>query len=206
MKVFLNQRWLNMKKRFGLDIDGTITDPATFIPYINKDFNQILQLEDLTEYDLTKILQITDKEFWDWMEHKEPIIYAQAELALDAERVLHKWSKTHDLIYITARRSHLTEVTTSWFTNQALPYTDIELVGKHDKIDAVKKHRLDVFFEDKHDNAVAIAEECSIPVLLFDTPYNRMSIPSNVIRVTHWSEAEQWIEKWIEDCSDMPSI
>ncbi len=74
------------------------------------------------------------------MEHKEPIIYAQAELALDAERVLHKWSKTHDLIYITARRSHLTEVTTSWFTNQALPYTDIELVGKHDKIDAVKKN------------------------------------------------------------------
>ncbi|WP_156321177.1 hypothetical protein [Bacillus sp. JCM 19041] len=186
-----------VRKRFGLDIDGTITDPATFVPYINKDFNKTLTLDDLSEYDLTKVLNISDKEFWGWMETNEPLIYSQAELALHAEQTLHKWSKLHDLIFITARRNHLTEVTTSWFSKQKLPYNHIELVGKHDKLDAVREHKLDVFFEDKHDNAVAIAEEFNIPVLLFDTPYNRLNSPNNVIRVANWTEANNWIDNWL---------
>ena len=35
----------------------------------------------------------------------------------------------------------------------------------------------------------------TIPVLLFDTPYNRKPIPEGVIRVTNWREADQWIKK-----------
>ena len=28
-----------MKKRFGIDIDGTVTCPTTFVPYLNEGFN-----------------------------------------------------------------------------------------------------------------------------------------------------------------------
>ena len=44
-----------MKKRFGIDIDGTVTCPKTFIPYLNKSFNLKLTLEDINEYDLLPI-------------------------------------------------------------------------------------------------------------------------------------------------------
>ncbi len=69
------------------------------------------------------------------------------------------------------------------------------MIGSHDKIAVAKKHKVDAFFEDKHDNAVMIAEELNIPVFLFDTPYNQPPVPSNVIRVNNWLEANDWIQK-----------
>ena len=34
-----------------------------------------------------------------------------------------------------------------------------------------------------------IHEQCHIPVLLFNTPYNQDPIPDGVIRVHNWNEA-----------------
>ncbi|KHF41851.1 nucleotidase [Halalkalibacter okhensis] len=187
------------KKRMGLDIDGTVTDPNTFIPYLNKHFKKSLTLDDLTEYDLTSVLNITEEQFWKWMGEHEGLIYKEAELAAHAELTLHEWTKHHDLIYITARRSHLAEITQNWFMTKAVPYDHIELVGKHDKLDAVREHQLDIFFEDKHDNAVAIAEEFNIPVILMDTPYNRLPSPNNVIRANDWVEAKRWVDNWLKE-------
>ncbi|GAF65927.1 MULTISPECIES: nucleotidase [Bacillaceae] len=186
------------KKRFGLDIDGTITDPATFIPYLNQDFKKNLTLNDLTEYDLTSILKISDDDFWEWMGLNEGKIYREAPLAPDAHSIITQWNQNHELIYITARRSHLFDITKSWFSEQNVPYQHIEMVGKHDKIEAIRQHQLDIFFEDKHDNAVAIAEEFQIPVILMDTPYNRLPIPSNVIRTKSWHEAQIWVDSWLK--------
>ncbi|WP_059102558.1 5' nucleotidase, NT5C type [Shouchella shacheensis] len=186
-----------MKKRLGLDIDGTITDPATFIPYLNQHFNQHLTFNDLLEYDLTTVLKISEMEFSKWMDEHEPTIYSNAEFAKDAEETLREWSKKHDLVFITARRKHHEEVTTAWFNERSLPFTHIELVGGHNKIEAVREQQVDVFFEDKHDNAVAIHEEFNIPVILFDTPYNRMPAPEGVIRVSGWKEAREWVNKWL---------
>ncbi|GAE24743.1 HAD-superfamily hydrolase-like protein [Halalkalibacter wakoensis JCM 9140] len=188
-----------MRKRFGLDIDGTVTDPNTFVPYLNKHFNKSLTLDDLTEYDLTSILNISEEQFWEWMGQHEGLIYEQAELAEHAEPILHEWTKHHQLIYITARRNHLSDVTQKWFMSKAVPYDHIELVGKHDKLEAVREHQLDIFFEDKHDNAVAIAEEFNIPVILMDTPYNRLPSPTNVVRAQNWLEAKEWVDKWIKE-------
>ncbi|NEU30718.1 hypothetical protein GN156_07975 [bacterium LRH843] len=190
---------MSTKKRMGLDIDGTITDPGTFIPYLNKSFKKVLTLDDIVEYDLTTVLNITDQQFWKWMGEYERIIYKEAEPAPHAEETLHEWNTHHDLIYITARRGHLTSITRNWFSSRSLPFDHIELVGKHDKIEAVREHNLDIFFEDKHDNAVSIAEEFNIPVILMDAPYNRLPAPKNVIRAKSWIEAKQWVDNWIKE-------
>jgi uncharacterized HAD superfamily protein len=192
---------MTARKKFGLDIDGTVTDPNTFIPYLNKHFKRKLTLNDLIEYDLTTILNITEQEFWEWMGDYEGLIYEQANLAPFAELILHEWTKHHDLIYITARREHHAKRTKEWFLTKKLPFNHIELVGKHDKLEAVRSHEIDLFFEDKHDNAVAIAEEFQIPVLLIDTPYNRLTAPNNVVRVYDWKEAKNWVDQWVMETS-----
>lgn len=183
-----------MRKRFGIDIDGTLTCPTTFIPFINNTLNKNITFEDMTQYDLTPLMGLTEEQFWKWMDEMEPLIYKDAPLAKGAKAIVQNWKQHHDLYFISARRKHLLDVTCKWFNKKDIDYDRLELIGTHNKIAAVKNHNIDIFFEDKHDNACDISEECKIPVILFDTPYNREPIPSNVHRVKSWREANKKVE------------
>ncbi|MBS4173553.1 hypothetical protein [Bacillus sp. FJAT-49736] len=187
-----------MKKRFGIDIDGTVTSPDALLPFINKQYQLNLTLNDITEYELTNVIDIPPEEFYDWFIKTEPAIYAQSPLAQGAKAVLSRWKEEFELYFISARNSNLLEVTSKWFNENDIKYHHIELIGSHHKVETARKYNIDIFFEDKHDNAVMIHEELGIPVILFDTPYNRDPIPNGVIRVTNWKEAENWINNWIK--------
>ncbi len=188
-----------MKIRFGIDIDGTVTCPATIVPYINKSFGLNLTLDDVKQYDLTPLVDISEEEFAQWWLDNEAEIYANSPLAEGAREVLAQWGKKHELYFISARNTHLVELTKNWFHEHQLKYDHIELIGSHDKVELVKKYKVDIFLEDKHDNAVNIHEQCRIPVLLFDTPYNRDPVPEGVIRVKNWFEAKLWVDNWLKE-------
>ncbi len=190
-----------MRKRFGIDIDGTLTCPTTFVPFINKTLNKNITLDDITQYDLTPLMGLDEEGFWKWMDEMEPIIYKDAPLAKGARPIVQRWNNQFDLFFISARRNHLYEVTSNWFTKQEIDYNHLELIGTHNKISAVKKHHIELFFEDKHDNACDISEECGIPVILFDTPYNREPVPSNVHRVSDWLEADRKVQSILNNMS-----
>ncbi|MBV7507501.1 hypothetical protein KW850_19860 [Bacillus sp. sid0103] len=187
-----------MKKRFGIDIDGTVTCPKSILPFINKAFGLNLLYEDVIQYDYTPYVNVPEKEFAKWFTENEPTIYANSPLAQGAGNVLKKWENEHELFFISARGSHLLDITMKWFIDNGISFDHIELIGSHDKVASVKKHGIEIFFEDKHDNAVMIHEECQIPVILFDTPYNQDPIPNGVIRVNNWIEANRWIENWMK--------
>lgn len=186
-----------MNKRFGIDIDGTVTCPTSMIPFLNKAFNLNITLDDIKQYDLTPLVDLPEEQFSRWFLDNEPIIYAESPIAEGAKEILTKWQKNHELYFISARGDHLLDITKEWFSRQQLMYHHIELIGTHDKIATAKKYKVDIFFEDKHDNAVSIHEECQIPVILFDTPYNRDPVPEGVIRVSNWREAYEWVENWL---------
>lgn len=187
----------NLKHRFGIDIDGTVTCPATLIPHINKQYNINMKLDDVTEYDFLSGFPypIDRNEFNTWFKANEPHMYEVSELAADAQSVLTNWQKQYELFYISARGENVFDITKNWFDTYNVPYDHIECIGSHKKIEIAKKHQVEAFFEDKHDNAVEIAEELKIPVVLFDTPYNRLLVPNNVIRVANWQQANEWIRR-----------
>ncbi|MCH6266600.1 5' nucleotidase, NT5C type [Neobacillus citreus] len=186
-----------MKKRFGIDIDGTVTCPTSLLPFINKAFGMNIAYEDITQYNLTPFVKVDEKVFAHWFSENEPIIYEGSPLAKGVKPILNKWKNEHELFFISARGPHLLEVTENWFSAHGLTFHHIELIGSHDKVETAKNLKVDLFFEDKHDNAVALHEECGIPVILFDTPYNQEPIPQGVIRVNDWAEAAIWVENWL---------
>ncbi|MDM5351720.1 hypothetical protein QUF65_12570 [Lysinibacillus sphaericus] len=188
------------KPRFGIDIDGTVTCPSTLIPHINKQYNVNITLDDVCEYDFLSAFPhpVDRSAFNTWFKENEPYMYEVSEVAKDAKNILTAWQNMFELYYISARGENVADITVNWFENQAIPYDHIELLGSHDKLAVAKKHHVDAFFEDKHDNAVMLAEELKIPVVLFDTPYNRLAVPDNVVRVYNWQEANQFITNYFK--------
>lgn len=186
-----------LKHRFGIDIDGTVTCPGTLLPHINKQYNINMKLADVTEYDFLSGFPhpVNRDEFQAWFKENEPFMYEVSELAENALQILQQWQPKYELYYISARGTNVFDVTQNWFNQFEVPYDHIELIGSHNKIAIAKKHQVEAFFEDKHDNAVEIAEELNIPVILFNTPYNQQAVPTNVIRVNNWVEANHWISK-----------
>ncbi|MFZ3588171.1 hypothetical protein ACOI1C_02605 [Bacillus sp. DJP31] len=188
------------KRKLGIDIDGTITCPTSFIPYLNKSFQLNLTLSDLTVYDLSAIIGISNDEFSKWMKENELLIYKDAKVVDEhVMDVLSNWAKVHDLSFISARHNDHFDITEEWFLNNQVPFHHIELIGKHDKLEAVKRHEIEVFFEDKHDNACDISVECDIPVILFNTPYNQDPVPLKVVRVNNWQEAKLWVDQYFKE-------
>ncbi|MEK5038858.1 5' nucleotidase, NT5C type [Sporosarcina sp. FSL K6-3457] len=181
--------------RFGIDIDGTVTCPTSLLPHINEQFGCSLVLDDITEYDLTEAFPVDKDIFWQWYKGAEAHIYSTSPAQAYAKKVLDDWHTQFELYYISARGPEVHEATVNWFNREEIPYDHIELVGSHHKIATAKKFGVHAFFEDKHDNAVEIHETLNIPVILFDTPYNREPIPEGVIRVNNWQEANDQIKK-----------
>lgn len=79
------------QKRFGIDIDGTVTSPDSLIPFINQDFQLNITLKDITKYDLTEALNIPEDIFNKWYTEKEPLIYKLSPIAEGAKEVLTEW-------------------------------------------------------------------------------------------------------------------
>ena len=183
------------KLRFGIDIDGTVTCPTSLLPHINEQFGCNLVLDDIKEYDLTKAFTVDEKIFYEWYKGAETDIYETSPAQQYAKQVLTDWQEIFELYYISARGHQVYDSTLDWFKLQDIPYDHIELIGSHNKIATAKKFDVHAFFEDKHDNAVEIHEELDIPVILFDTPYNRNPIPDGVIRVYDWQEANNVIKQ-----------
>jgi uncharacterized protein len=189
-----------MKKvlNFGIDIDGTVTCPKTFVPYLNKSFNKNLTYNDIKQYNLAQVINITEDEFNKWLWENEEEIYKDSLLSEAVKETLYDWHNKHQLIYISARHKRYEQLTYDWFSKHNIPYHDIHCTGAHNKITPVRSNKIDLFFEDNYNNACQIAEECEIPVVLFDTPYNQGVLPKDVKRVPNWNEANTWVNNWIK--------
>ncbi|MGM9968677.1 hypothetical protein [Rummeliibacillus sp. TYF005] len=186
---------MTKKYSFGIDIDGTVTTPDFLLPYINEAYQTNITLDDVKTYDLTEALAVDKADFFKWFKSEELNMYKNPPIQLNAKRILTNWYPNVSLNYITAREENSRAVTDHWFKANHLPYDTIDIVGATDKVIAGRRHGVQLFMEDKHDNAVRIHEELDIPVLLFDAPYNREAIPNGVVRIKSWLEAENWVKK-----------
>lgn len=184
------------KWNIGIDIDGTVTDPATFIPYLNQAFNKQLQYEEITQFHLPPLYGITDEEFFKWFEKHEGSIYSKALIANTAKEVLDDLAQLHHLVYISARHGRYHHLTLEWFKQHSIPYHHVDLLGSHNKIEMARKHAVDIFLEDRFENANDLAEELSIPIILFNTPYNQGNLHKDVTRVNHWKEAGEILKHY----------
>jgi len=180
---------------FGIDIDGTVTSPSSIVPLMNECFGKDLRYEDCYEYNLANVYNISDAEFNDWLDQYGGRLYDESPVHGNADQILRKWYTQFKLVYISARDARHRDVTLNWFSRFDIPFHEIDLVGSHDKLAAAQKWQVDLFLEDRLENALQLSEALQIPVLLFDTPYNQATLPALVHRVTSWDDVEEKVKE-----------
>ncbi|MGE7271571.1 5' nucleotidase, NT5C type [Brevibacillus panacihumi] len=179
----------------GIDIDGTVTSPSSIVPLMNECFGKNLRYEDCLEYNLANIYKITDEEFADWLDQYGERLYHEAPVHGNADQILRSWHQEHKLIYISAREDRHREVTLNWFSRYHIPYDEVDLIGSHDKLASARKWEVNLFLEDRLENALQLSEELEIPVFLFDTPYNQGVLPDFIHRVYTWEEVNHKVKQ-----------
>jgi len=175
----------------GIDIDGTVTSPSSIVPLMNESFGKDLRYEDCHEYNLANVYQITEAEFDSWLLQNGERLYDGALVHGNADHILRTWHPQFKLVYISAREARHRDVTINWFSRYDIPYHEVDLVGSHDKLSSAMKWSVDLFLEDRLENALQLSEALEIPVFLFDTPYNQGKLPPLIHRVTTWDEVHE---------------
>ena len=183
------------KQTMGIDIDGTLTEFDSFIPYFNELLGKEVKPEEIVQYDLHEIFEMDYDHFSQLFDEHSAPIYEQS-LPRDCAQKQLQWIEEHfNIVYITARLKEYGELTEKWIKEHGFPQSPVVCTGTHDKIAAIKEYNANYMVEDRLENALHIWEELQVPVFLIDTPYNQAELPSGVYRVKNWHEVTSLLKE-----------
>lgn len=173
-----------------VDIDGTMTEPYYWLEAANKWFKTSIKPEDVTEYDIHRVLNIKRSEYLDFYSIHGQDLHRLAQPRKDASRVLHDLAKHHNIYYVTAREKKMKSVSLEWFKKHNMPPAPLYLLGSHHKAEQAQMLNCDIFIEDKFENAIELAM-ARVKVLLIDCTYNRYATILDTERVFNWIDIER---------------
>jgi uncharacterized protein len=178
-----------MKKQvLGIDIDGTLTEFDSFLPYLNKLLGKQVKPEEIIQYDLHEIFGMEYDAFSTLFDEHSIPIYQNAVPRPCALQELQWLDEQFKIIYITARYEEFRDLTQNWIRQHGFPDRQIICTGSHDKINAIKENQVNIMVEDRLENALEIWDNLQVSVFLLDTPYNQAKLPSGICRVKDWHE------------------
>ncbi|QXE18941.1 hypothetical protein [Clostridium sp. 001] len=179
-----------------IDIDGTITDPYYWIESANKYFNKNITADEVTQYELHKIIGITRDEYTDFYNKIKFELHSEETIRKDAVEVIQKLAELNNIYFVTAREKCLEIVTHKYLNKYEIPYDGVYVLGSAHKVGTAKNLNCDIFIEDSYENAIELSKS-NFKVLLVDTNYNRLPLNQNITRVLNWNEIYNTIEKML---------
>ena len=183
--------------RIGIDIDGVLTDIEKFqIDYGSKFYyekynKRVVEKDGYETNEIFNTSEKNDDKFW----LKYFLLY---ELKIKtrnfSSKIIKKIRKEkHEVYIITARGNFLSKnkilyglnkfIVKFWLFKNKIKYDKI-IFTNDDKINEIKKYKIDVMIEDKPDNITKISRY--IPVLCYDAEYNEQLNGRNIIRCYSW--------------------
>lgn len=176
-----------------IDIDGTITSPYHFIPYLNELYNKNITEIECNTHDWETLYGIDMNtmlvEFHENYLHS----YGEAKIVDYAKEIIDKLRENHNLYFVTARNEKLGDITTNWLYKNGFAEIEVYLLGSDYKIKKAKELECHIFIEDNPSNAVQLANE-GMKVLLIDTNYNQGIEHNNITRVNNWIDIDKFID------------
>lgn len=175
-----------------IDIDGTITNPYHFLPYLNDMYNKQITEEECITHKLEELYQVELDDLLQSFHNNFMHAYKEAIVVDGAKEVLKELNEIHNLYFVTARSEILKEITIGWLDENELGYIDVHLLGSDYKVEKAKELNCNIFIEDNPSNAIQLASE-GFTVLLIDNNYNKNVENENIVRVKNWGDIKKFI-------------
>jgi hypothetical protein len=178
------------------DIDGVVADTmGLFIQIAHDQFHMNIQYEDITNYDLTKCLNIDFETVWVIIEQILSGKMNHELKPIDSSAVvLQKLSQYSDaLLFVTARPDDI--AIRKWFI-ETLGLSEnrhkIIATGNFEqKATILKEHNIRYFVEDRMETCRLLSKERFVPIV-YRHPWNRES--HTFIEVSSWDEIDALID------------
>lgn len=182
--------------KIGIDIDGVLVDVRRFMLEYGTKFcydNNIDYKINENGYSSKEIFNLddeSDNKFWN--QYLE--LYAINELPFSfASEVINKLIKDGNEIYIITSRypthenseasTKMKKIVEQWLLKHNINYNKI-IFSNSDKVKDCEEFKIDLMIEDKVKNINNISK--IIPVICFDTQYNKICTSNNIIRCYSW--------------------
>lgn len=178
-----------------VDIDGTITSPYHFIPYLNELYNKNITEEQCNTCDWETLYEIKMDRMLSEFHEKYIHSYGEASVVEGAKEIIEELCSENTVYFVTARSESLTEITKKWLEDSGFSGIEVHLLGSDYKVEKAKALNCNVFIEDNPYNATQLADE-GIKVLLIDTNYNKGIVHENITRVNNWIEIKEFIDSY----------
>ncbi|MEA1960423.1 MAG: hypothetical protein U9N81_03890 [Bacillota bacterium] len=186
----------------GIDIDNTITNTREMIYKYAQTFstaNKLAIQTDMNEYLIEKSLGWSQQTAHQFLAQYLPLIYRDVSPKNDAIQVIKQLHQDHKIVLITARNqrdSKVKAITQEWLEQHELPYhklvmNNTENVHHFSKLEACLEYEIDVMIEDHPDVCLELSQ--TLPVLIFDQPYNQHVQSEGITRVNTWREIKTLI-------------
>lgn len=172
-----------------IDIDNTLASTVTrLISLMNEKFKRRWAMQHVKSYSIEESLGLTtvQREYMCQLFH-DPAFYRGLRPIYKAVEGVQRISDTDDIFYVSSRPRSTADATMEWLSDNNFPVGLVE-VGLQDKASAIAVERCEALVEDCGEQALQVATLLSIPVYLFDCPWNRQFKDPSLTRVHGWQE------------------
>jgi uncharacterized HAD superfamily protein len=176
----------------GLDLDGVLCDLGPPVAArIARRFGVATHPAAWTRYDLRLLeLGVPSEPFHAFLDETfgDPSLYAEASPAEGAAfGVAALREAGWDIVGITARPSHLADVTVTWLQAHGMALDDVHHATLGSKAEVARRLGVRATVEDNPEEAELLADVCES--WLLDRPYNRRDALRRARRLRSWDDA-----------------
>lgn len=182
--------------KIGFDIDDTLINLREHAFHLyNKKLGKNVPIEifhNLNKVEIHEPFGLTDQAGNDmWKNNAEEIYFTTCPPFPDVIEKLQQLEKEHhEIYYITSRPMEHCERTRQWMKDAGFPVEDSRFfcgMKDEEKIDIIKRLRLDYYFDDKPEVLNTLLHETETKVYVKDQSYNRhLKLP----RIVDWKDMD----------------
>lgn len=187
--------------KIGIDIDNTITNTVVTVKEYVKKYHKDILKKELEIYDnevsTRKLSNWSNDEYLDFKTHYLEEALINVKVKDNASNIIKKIkSDGHEIHLITARDSSVFktpyETTEKFLKDNDIVYDKLN-VGNMTKKDYCIKNNIDIMIEDDPRHIESFID--SIPVIIYDEPYNKQCVAKNFYKASDWNQIYEIINK-----------